>query len=233
MTALPISEVFGPTLQGEGPYAGRVSWFVRLGGCNLSCSWCDTPYTWDGSRFNLRGEISMTPVADVLAMLPENCLVVLTGGEPMMHQGRPAWQEFVAALHERGCTIQVETNGTILPNDFARTHIDLFVVSPKLPNAGPHRGNQDPAPADGWTEIARSGRAHLKVVCETAGDVTAAADLGRRLGWPPRQVWAMPEGVTTAVLGERWPVIASAAADHDINATHRLHVLAWQDRRGH
>ena len=41
----PVSEVFGPTLQGEGPHAGRPCHFIRLGGCNLSCSWCDTPYS--------------------------------------------------------------------------------------------------------------------------------------------------------------------------------------------
>ncbi|HHK7228110.1 TPA: hypothetical protein ACQXLV_002143, partial [Streptococcus pneumoniae] len=42
---LPVSEVFGPTIQGEGPHAGRTCHFIRLGGCNLSCSWCDTPYS--------------------------------------------------------------------------------------------------------------------------------------------------------------------------------------------
>jgi hypothetical protein len=115
----------------------------------------------------------------------------------------------------------------------ARTLIDMFVVSPKLPNAGAHRGRQDPTLADGWSELARSGRAHLKVVCESVQDVAAAADLGRRLDWPLKQVWAMPEGVTEVTLGERWPAIASAAAEHGINATHRLHVLAWRDRRGH
>lgn len=49
---LVVSEVFGPTFQGEGPSLGRRAGFVRLGRCNLDCSWCDTPNTWDWSRFD-------------------------------------------------------------------------------------------------------------------------------------------------------------------------------------
>ena len=48
---LPVAEVFAPTFQGEGPYLGRSADFIRLGGCNLTCYGCDTPYTWDASRY--------------------------------------------------------------------------------------------------------------------------------------------------------------------------------------
>jgi 7-cyano-7-deazaguanosine (preQ0) biosynthesis protein QueE len=229
---LPLSEVFGPTIQGEGPYAGRNSWFIRLGGCNLSCSWCDTPYTWDATRFDLKQEITLTPVGEILDRIPASSLAVLTGGEPMMHQDRAGWLKLVTMLHDTGCTIQIETNGTIPPSAWAVEVIDTFVVSPKLANAGPHRGRQDPALNQGWGDVARSGKAHLKVVCATAEDVVEAVTLAHRFDWPLRQVWVMPEGVTEEVLGERWPAVATAAAEHGINATHRLHVLAWQDRRG-
>ena len=49
---LVVAEVFGPTFQGEGPSTGQRAGFVRLGRCNLDCSWCDTPYTWDWERFD-------------------------------------------------------------------------------------------------------------------------------------------------------------------------------------
>ena len=80
---LPISEVFGPTLQGEGPHAGRTVQFIRLGGCNLSCSWCDTPYTWDASRFNLRQELTPMSVQEILDRIIPGVPIVLSGGEPL------------------------------------------------------------------------------------------------------------------------------------------------------
>ena len=66
MTTLPLSEVFGPTFQGEGPHAGRRCAFVRLGGCNLSCEWCDTPYTWDATRYDLALENPETPIPTII-----------------------------------------------------------------------------------------------------------------------------------------------------------------------
>lgn len=62
--SLVVSEVFGPTHQGEGPHAGQLCAFVRLMGCNLSCSWCDTPYTWDASRYDLKAEGHRMTVED-------------------------------------------------------------------------------------------------------------------------------------------------------------------------
>jgi organic radical activating enzyme len=230
---LPVSEVFGPTIQGEGPYAGRVAWFIRFGGCNLSCSWCDSAYTWDAARFDLRHEIRNIPAGAVLAQIPPSSLVVLTGGEPLLQQHRAGWRVLCGTLKERGCTIQVETNGTIVPNSASRDLVQTFVVSPKLANAGVHRGGTDPTLRSEWVEIAESGKAHLKVVCESAADVADAVGLARTVGWPFSQVWVMPEGVTVQALNGRWRTIAEAAAQAGINATHRLHILAWNDQRGH
>jgi 7-carboxy-7-deazaguanine synthase len=230
---LPLSEIFGPTIQGEGPAAGRSAWFVRFGGCNLSCSWCDSAYTWDSSRYELRKEIRQTPLTEILARIPDGTLVILTGGEPLLQQGGPQWRRLLTALRDRDCTLHVETNGTIAPNDVSRAMVELFVVSPKLSNAGPHRGHQNPQLHPGWSTVAGDGQAHLKVVCESAGDVDHAAALAWGCGWPAQQVWVMPEGITARELNRRWLVIAEAAAQHGINATHRLHVLAWGSKRGH
>jgi 7-carboxy-7-deazaguanine synthase len=64
---LVVSEVFGPTIQGEGPHAGQRAAFVRLGGCNLTCTWCDTAYTWDARRYDLRAELHRVPITRVQA----------------------------------------------------------------------------------------------------------------------------------------------------------------------
>ncbi|MGH3922689.1 MAG: 7-carboxy-7-deazaguanine synthase QueE, partial [Pseudonocardiaceae bacterium] len=64
---LLIAEQFGPTFQGEGPSVGQQALFIRLSSCNLSCSWCDTPYTWDWTRFDPRVESRRVPAEDLLA----------------------------------------------------------------------------------------------------------------------------------------------------------------------
>lgn len=229
---LPVSEQFGPTLQGEGPYAGAAVQFLRMMGCNLSCSWCDTPYTWDGSRFDLYAERTDKPwdtiVADLIFGLP----LVVSGGEPLLHQNNRAFQAVLQGAVMRACDVHVETNGTILPNAAVRSSTKVFAVSPKLSHAGRHRGRQDPTMDLGWVQLARDGQAFLKVVVRDAAEVEYVADWAHRIGWPSWQVWVMPLGTDTASLLGRWREIATAAAHRHINATQRLHVLAWGDTKG-
>lgn len=228
--ALPVSEVFGPTLQGEGPHAGRKVKFIRLGGCNLSCSWCDTPYTWDATRFNLKAENPMTPVLDILERLGWCDTVVISGGEPLMHQSKLAWTELLVSLKDRGTEVHVETNGTLLPNLVTVRNVAHYSISPKLPNAGRHKPKQNPAMAEGWNTIAASKA--LKFVVRDLADACEAITLAGENGFGQEDVWLMPEGRTPEELNERWPAVADAALKLGVNATHRLHVLAWGDTKG-
>lgn len=226
---LPVSEVF-QSLQGEGPRAGRFTTFVRLGGCNLSCSWCDTPYTWDHTKYDLRKEAPPTTL-DQLSKSVQPCGdVVLTGGEPLIHQSRAVWADLLRRLRSMSCHIAVETNGTIAPNQITQTFVQHYSISPKLGNAGTHRKGQSATMAP-WPRHVM-GDAVLKFVCETTLDVHAACLMADELGWPRWQVWVMPEGVDPDTLAKRWPEIASAAVARGINASHRLQVLAWGDTRG-
>jgi len=119
--ALWIQEVFY-TLQGEGPFSGHPAVFVRLGGCNLACYWCDTDFessTWHPSLEELLEKIR--------AERPDFCdLIVITGGEPF----RQNIAKLVESLLGQNLRVQIETNGTLwipLP-DSDRLHI---VCSPK------------------------------------------------------------------------------------------------------
>ena len=81
MSLLPVSEVYGPVWQGEGPDTGRRCSFLRLGHCNLACDWCDTPYTWDDDRFDVDAECPPTSNDHIMAELDRHGTdtVVLTG----------------------------------------------------------------------------------------------------------------------------------------------------------
>lgn len=227
---LVVSEVFGPTLQGEGPHAGQPVGFIRLGGCNLHCSWCDTAYTWDASRFDLRMELGRRSVDNILDHVRGMGVdrVVISGGEPLLHQDQPGWGELLRRLDRDGIAIDVETNGTINP---VSSPVDLFVVSPKLAHSGdPLDLRINPAALDTFAALATyTNRAVFKIVCTTTDDVREAAALVDRLGVPIEFLWVMPEGTSADTLAR--PDIAEAAIAVGANFTTRLHTLLWGQER--
>jgi 7-carboxy-7-deazaguanine synthase len=224
MTQLVVSEVFGPTVQGEGPSLGRRAGFVRLGRCNLACTWCDTPYTWDWSRFDPAVELRRIDVDDVAAEVEEMDvpLVVLTGGEPLLQQG--GLVELAARLRPR--RIEVETAGTLAPRPELVAVVDQFNVSPKLANSG------NPAERRLHPEVLRAfvdtGKAVFKFVVADPAELDEVASFGL----PDPLVWIMPEGAAADVLAERLGALAESVIDRGWNLTTRLHVEIWGDRRG-
>jgi 7-carboxy-7-deazaguanine synthase (Cx14CxxC type) len=143
-----VKEIF-LTLQGEGAQAGRVAVFCRFAGCNLwsgraedranaICSFCDTDFVGiDGTR-GARYETA-DALADALAEewgpSRERRFVVLTGGEPLLQVDAP----LLEALHQRGFTVAVETNGTVE----APEGLDWICVSPKASTELKIRGGQE------------------------------------------------------------------------------------------
>ena len=225
---LAVSEVFGPTVQGEGPTAGRRAGFVRLGRCNLDCRWCDTPYTWDWDRYDPAVEVTVTPVDAVVARLDAMGVdrVVITGGEPLLQQR--ALPPLLAALAERGWAVEVETNGTIAPTPEVTAAVGAFNVSPKLANSGvpPERRIRPTALA----ALAATGKAVFKFVVADPDDLDEVAALVAAHALAP--VWIMPEGTDAATVAARLAALADAVVARGWNLTPRLHVLAWGDERG-
>lgn len=228
-THLNISEVFGPTIQGEGPNAGRLSSFLRLAGCNLTCSWCDSAYTWDWARFPHREEVHPTPVADVTALVADlPGRIIVTGGEPLLQA--QALSAALAALWERQ-HFDVETNGTRPLG--ATAHIwDTIICSPKIiPSA-----DQGPLAHRLDAGIMADQRTHFKFVIRDQADLDAVDDLMEHnpfLRGAPGRVWLMPEGITPDALTARTPMVIEAAVERGMNFTSRLHVYGWHDVRGH
>ena len=116
------------TFQGEGPRVGTPAVFVRLAGCNLQCSWCDTDYT--SSRRRLTVDELLNRIWSI--GFPRD-LIVLTGGEPFRQNLTP----LVEALLQAGRVIQVETNGTLFLTGFPYNQVEV-VCSPKTAGVNPH-----------------------------------------------------------------------------------------------
>ncbi|WP_410662027.1 7-carboxy-7-deazaguanine synthase QueE [Amycolatopsis sp. lyj-84] len=228
---LVVSEVFGPTIQGEGPTTGRRASFVRLGGCNLSCSWCDTAYTWDSSRYDLRAELRRLPVDAIAAraLAGSPGLVIISGGEPLMHQHQPGWTVLLDTLTDAGADIEVETNGTIAPTADTLASGARFNCSPKLTHSGdPMEKRIRP---EALAALVASGRAVFKFVCTTAADVDEAAELAHSYGIPPTSVWISPEGTEIDQVVFHGKAVAEPAIDHGFNVGTRLHALLWGKER--
>ncbi|MGB3182628.1 MAG: 7-carboxy-7-deazaguanine synthase QueE [Cyclobacteriaceae bacterium] len=99
---LPIMEAFY-TLQGEGAHQGRAAYFIRLGGCDVGCHWCDVKESWDVSRWPF---IPVSEIVSEAASYPGR-LAVITGGEPLMHN----CENLTRSLKEQGFIINIETSG--------------------------------------------------------------------------------------------------------------------------
>jgi 7-carboxy-7-deazaguanine synthase len=122
-TFLEVHSIF-PTIQGEGPFVGHPSLFIRLAGCNLQCPLCDTDYT--SNRDYLTVSEVLYQVNEAFDKIPGK-LVVITGGEPFRQQIGP----LVEALLHFDYEVQIETNGTIYqPLPFEDEKLTL-VCSPK------------------------------------------------------------------------------------------------------
>lgn len=100
---LPVMEHFY-TIQGEGFHQGRAAYFIRLGGCDVGCVWCDVKESWDASK---HPRYDIDSIVSFVTATPAK-LAVITGGEPLMHQ----LDALTAALHAKGIQTNIETSGS-------------------------------------------------------------------------------------------------------------------------
>jgi len=206
-----MQEVFY-TLQGEGPFSGEPSVFVRLAGCNLRCTWCDTEFessTWHPSLDAL--------IARIEEVRPAHCrLVVLTGGEPLRQNILP----LIHRLLESGLQVQIETNGTLwldLPLDPRLT----VVCSPKTPALHPRLVPR----IDAYKYVLQAGAIDAEDGLPTAS--TQVPRQPARLFRPPagKPVYVMPCDEPGRTDDNRRAAADSALA-HGHRLTLQLHKLA-------
>ena len=151
---LPLVEDFY-TIQGEGYHAGKPAYFIRLGGCDVGCRWCDAKFTWNAKLY------PPTPIEEIVeraASLPAQAIVI-TGGEPTLYPLEPP----TTALKAKGLEIFIETSGT---NPLSG-EIDWVCLSPKR--------QQPPLPE----MLSRADE--LKVIIETEADIAWAEENARNV----------------------------------------------------
>ncbi len=224
-----IAEIFH-SIQGEGSLAGLPSVFVRTSGCNLRCTWCDTPYaSWapEGTDYSIDEIVAET------AKYPAQ-YVVVTGGEPMI---APEMVQLTEALHARGLHVTVETAGTV----DAPVTCDLMSISPKLANSTPrgrdggrwaatHERLRIQLPVLG--RLIRDYEYQLKFVVAEPSDLEEIRALVDVLYADRGRVMLMPEGVDAAVLAERARWLVDICKQEGFRYSPRLHVEIWGNRRG-
>ncbi len=225
---LPVIEIFGPTLQGEGRQIGRKTMFVRLAGCDWGCAWCDSAYTWKPGALAPSERLGPEEILQRLMRLDATCRrVTLSGGNPALHD----CADLVDTLHAATYRVHVETQGSRAPDWLGR--VDAVTVSPKGPSSG--------MPPD-WeglrATLAVSRDPDLKIVVFDDNDLTYAKkvhekhpgipltlQVGNRVGQDTRE----------DLLGRLdWlahQVLADASLE-DVRVLPQLHVLLWGNRRG-
>ena len=171
---ITVSEVFGVTIQGEGPMIGRPTVFVRTGGCDYQhCSWCDTLYAVLPEHRREWERLSTSAVLDRIRALSGPCLVTLSGGNPAIQP----LGDLIDAGHAEGYTFTCETQGSVPAPWFAA--LDHLVLSPKPPSSGMET---DWDRLDRSVDLAASGDTDtaLKVVVFDDEDYAYARDVHAR-----------------------------------------------------
>ena len=235
MTAMiRISEIFGPTIQGEGALIGQPTLFVRTGGCDYRCAWCDTLHAVDSAWRHEWHPMRPEEIFDQIQKL--------SGGVPIMVSlsgGNPAIQplgDLITMGKQAGYGFCLETQGTIAQNWFA--DLDVLTLSPKPPSSG-HQ--TDWAAFDKCLTAAGSGpQTVLKIVIFDDCDYDYARDVATR--YPDLPIYLQPGNPTQPpavpdhqdmMARMRW-LVEKAAADQWFSATilPQLHVLLWGSKRG-
>lgn len=241
MKKLAVSEVFY-SIQGEGKTVGIPSVFVRLGGCNLMCGGMGTQFDGElhnGAEFRCDTvEVWMKATSKELhEILPQDCVeairngahVILTGGEPTMQQaGLYEFISYVKTVINQNAYFEVETNGTIMPNEFLLEQIDLWNCSPKLRNSG--MDNAMTYKPDVIKELNKKNTIFKFVVNsdkeweEIERDYLPIVDR--------EKIYLMPAGENQELLNENKQRVVELAKDKYLNFTTRLHIEIWNKKTG-
>lgn len=249
LATFPVIECFGPTIQGEGALAGLPTLFVRFGGCDYRCSWCDSMYAVDPAqvRENAR-RLSATEILDESLELLDSPFVAgmwvtLSGGNPALMDFDRGDHDLIGSFQNLGMKVAVETQGSIWRPWL--TTVDHLTVSPKPPSSG-MVSDHHTAQTEKFMAKAKDvpyDRRSLKIVVFDDADYEWASAMFERYPLWQKFISAgtdqdalMDEFAVHAGIAERYRWIcervATDAAMVGVRVLPQLHVIAWGTRRG-
>lgn len=231
--SLFLSEMFYDTIQGEGRYAGYPAVFMRLGGCTLNCSFCDSKEVWNQAK-DVPFELIFQKMEDegvIKRLLVDNHHLILTGGSPLRQQKR--LESFLTEFMDRYGDlpfIEVENESVLIPSEFMNQIVDHWNNSPKLENSN----NKSPYKKD-VIEVLQEvrGTYDWKFVIASKEDWDEIVDkyINNQL-IDPCDVILMPCGATREELSETRDLTINLAIENNVRFMDRLHVVAWDKKTG-
>lgn len=228
------------SLQGEGRNQGTPSVFVRTSRCNLYCTWCDTPYTWNWNGSPFAHEQKFDKLSHTLELEPAEVAawvgrwpcrrVVLTGGEPLLQAG--ACQALVELLRAADASygVEIETNGTLIPPPELDALLAQYTVSPKLASSGVEGSLRSRPQALEY--FAQNPKSVFKFVVGSSADAGEVSLLAERYAIAPDRIYLMPLGTTREELEALRPDVAASCLERGYRFSDRLHIHLFGNRPG-
>lgn len=227
---VPINEIFGPTIQGEGVMIGCPTIFVRTQGCDFSCQWCDTKYALPRIAPEMK-RLTVEQIVDTIEDIRRGVSwVTLSGGNPLIHDLGPLIRE----LHQTDMLVAVETQGSIYK--VWVEECDTVVVSPKPPSSGIPFTESMWHTLDKFLALPVSC---LKIVVSTEEDLEFVRGLSRKYEDTPISVQpcnTVGEDTTESLLEKlRWltdKIVNDQELGEHVVILPQLHVLMYGNKRG-
>ncbi|WP_429818097.1 7-carboxy-7-deazaguanine synthase QueE [Ensifer sp. B1-9] len=238
-TRIRVSEIFGPTIQGEGILIGLPTVFVRTGGCDYRCSWCDTLHAVDSEYRDQWLPMTVEEIwSEVIRLSGSKPLTVsLSGGNPAIQPLGP----LIARGRKDGYRFALETQGSIAKDWFA--DLDVLVLSPKPPSSGMETNWHDLD--DCLLMAAERPEVALKIVVFDERDYAYARDVAAR--YPHLPLYLQPGNHTPpppdddnatvdidGIIDRMLWLVGKVTEDRwfEARVLPQLHVLLWGNRRG-
>lgn len=220
---LYVNELY-TAFQGEGATIGKPCWFLRLSGCDLSCEWCDSKYTWHKDYLEKALKYNCETLAHLIAKAPTNInRLVITGGEPLLQmKGLAQLQQKIELI--KPFKYEIETNGLRIPEGLK---IDNLNISPKLSTSGVDRKSR--YKKEVLEKLSAWDQAIFKFVITSKEDIKEILNDYNFID--KDKIYLMPQGVSIYEQRKNSKGVIKWCTKHGFNFSPRVHILISGNKR--